>query len=249
MWYLSLIVLLILPIWWFCYNFQRKLPIKDGGRCLLIIAHPDDETMFFGPTLLKLIESNVKVFVLSITTGNFDGIGNVRKKELSNAIQMLGLSSDNLTILDMKEYSDGPNKWEIEKLSKIILQYMETLDCDAAITFDSGGISGHPNHISCFLALQFLYTNGLLPINLQVFILETVKIWRKYSSIFDLIPSFFLSTFFIVSSPKSILTIYSAMKQHYSQLVWFRFLYLIFSRYIFVNSLKRIPLHRYCTKK
>ncbi|KAE9548596.1 hypothetical protein FO519_008195 [Halicephalobus sp. NKZ332] len=216
---LLLFIVFLPPLWWIIYKSQRRLPVHSGGRCLLVIAHPDDETMFFGPTLLRLVESRIKIFVLSITTGNADGLGSVRKKELSLAIQKLGISPDTLTILDMKDYPDGFVKWETEKLARIILQYIEMLDCDCAITFDSHGVSRHPNHISCFSALQYLYTNGLLPTDVQVFVLETVRIFRKYSSLLDLLLTYLRSTFFNVSSPKDVLAIYAAMRQHKSQLV------------------------------
>lgn len=204
--------------------------------------------MFFGPVIRRLLSTNVHIFILSISCGNADGLGMIRKRELGAAIDKLGLTSDNLTILDLQDYPDGANKWEIEKLSKIILQYIEKLGCHLALTFDSCGISGHTNHISCFHALQYLYTNGLLPTDFQVFVLETVSIFRKYIWLFDLFPSYFRSTFLNISSPKDVLKIYSAMREHQSQLVWFRYLYMAFSRYIFINSLKRIPLHRYYTK-
>jgi N-acetylglucosaminylphosphatidylinositol deacetylase len=243
------IIATIVPIsWWILYKFQWGLPVSSNQRCLLVIAHPDDETMFFGPTIRRLLKSNVNIFILSISCGNADGLGTIRKRELGAAVQKLGVTSDNLTILDFQEYPDGNVKWEIEKLSRIILHYIEKIDCNLAITFDSGGISGHSNHISCFHALQYLYTNGLLPTDLQVFVLETVTILRKYSSLIDLIPSFFRSTFLNISSPMDALAIYSAMREHRSQLVWFRYLYMAFSRYIFINTLKRIPLHRYYTK-
>lgn len=32
------------------------------------------------------------------------------------------------------------------------------------------------------------------------------------------------------------------MKQHKSQMLWFRWLYIIFSRYIFINSLREMNL-------
>ena len=110
------------------------------------------------------------------------------------------------------------------------------------------GVSGHPNHIACFHALQYLYTNGLLPTDVQVFVLETVSLLRKYSSIFDFFLSSVRSTFLNIASPKDVFSIYSAMREHRSQLVWFRYLYLVFSRYIFMGSCKRIPIHRFYNK-
>ena len=141
---------------------------------------------------------------------------------------------------------DGQQKWETEKLARIVLQHMERLDIGLVLTFDEKGVSSHPNHISCFHAVQFLYTNGRVPQNVQIFVLETVSLIRKYIGFFDLYQSFFSPTFLILSSP---LNAWSAMREHKSQLVWFRYLYLIFSRYIVVNTLKRISLHRFMVNK
>lgn len=133
---------------------------------------------------------------------------------------------------------------------RIILQYIEKLDINIVISFDGYGVSGHPNHSSCFQSLQFLYTNGLIPIDVQIFVLDSVQLWRKYMSFFDLFISYFASTFLLIASPCDIFCIYSAMWAHKSQLLWFRYLYMIFSRYVIVNSLKRISLQsRFYSRK
>lgn len=36
---------------------------------LLVIAHPDDESMFFAPTLLELLRAGEQVHVLCLSTG------------------------------------------------------------------------------------------------------------------------------------------------------------------------------------
>lgn len=45
---------------------RRALPIRKGTRCLLVVAHPDDECMFFGPTILQLRAAECKVCALSL---------------------------------------------------------------------------------------------------------------------------------------------------------------------------------------
>lgn len=40
-------------------------------RALLVTAHPDDECMFFAPTILKLVESQAAVYLLCLSTGRF----------------------------------------------------------------------------------------------------------------------------------------------------------------------------------
>lgn len=50
-------------------RFERK--ISAAKRVLIITAHPDDECMFFGPTIYKLIsECSCQVYLLCLSTGN-----------------------------------------------------------------------------------------------------------------------------------------------------------------------------------
>eukprot|EP01048_Picozoa_sp_COSAG05_P013051 COSAG05_NODE_1354_length_5108_cov_24.726692_2_plen_102_part_00 len=57
-------------------------------RILLVTAHPDDETMFFGPMLLSR-QPGQKIFIYCLSTGNADGLGETRKKELMAATAAL----------------------------------------------------------------------------------------------------------------------------------------------------------------
>ncbi len=41
-------------------------------RALLVVAHPDDEAMFFAPTLLRLVASGGDTAVLCLSTGASD---------------------------------------------------------------------------------------------------------------------------------------------------------------------------------
>ncbi|TKR92583.1 hypothetical protein L596_007210 [Steinernema carpocapsae] len=205
--------------------------------------------MFFAPTLRALQKTNCSIYVLCVSSGDEAGLGVTRRREMREAVQALGIPSGNLTILDYDDFPDGFVRWDKEKLAHHLLEFMEKLDCDFVLTFDESGVSGHPNHSSCFSAMQFLYSNGLVPADVQIFVLETVPIWRKYVFSLDVIPSFFHSTFMYVSDLRSLLTVYSAIRHHRSQLVWFRYLYLLFSRYVLINTLKRIPLHKYYVSK
>ena len=52
---------------------RRKKSEKRNGRAknaLVVTAHPDDECMFFAPTILQLVqEPNTKVHLLCLSTG------------------------------------------------------------------------------------------------------------------------------------------------------------------------------------
>jgi N-acetylglucosaminylphosphatidylinositol deacetylase len=52
------------------FRFCRstKLP-ENVSRVLLVTAHPDDESMFFGPSLVALRKQNCRIFVLCMSKG------------------------------------------------------------------------------------------------------------------------------------------------------------------------------------
>lgn len=67
-------------------------------RVLLLTAHPDDECLFFSPTLLAL--AHHQVYSLTLSTGNADGLGNLRQRELHGSLDVLGVSPDRRWIID-----------------------------------------------------------------------------------------------------------------------------------------------------
>jgi N-acetylglucosaminylphosphatidylinositol deacetylase len=93
-----------------------------------------------------------------------------------------------------------------------------------------------------------------------IYSLTTVSIFRKYSSLMDLIFSLGEVKFDSLTLlrhpniqyskvPKSLLFLNNfgdwlkcrkAMKLHDSQMVWFRHLYILFSRYMFINNLQLV---------
>uniref|UniRef100_A0A0N5B776 N-acetylglucosaminylphosphatidylinositol deacetylase n=1 Tax=Strongyloides papillosus TaxID=174720 RepID=A0A0N5B776_STREA len=238
--YLFLFILSI----YFAISGNRPIKVNDESRILIVTAHPDDETMFFSPTIRDLVNTNNDVYILCVTSGDFYGQGRERKKELVNAVKKLGVKQGNVLVMDLTNYKDGPKMWEKEKLSKHILNHVEKLDINIVLTFDEYGVSGHNNHIGCFNSIQYLYSNGFLPTDVEVFVLESVSILRKYISFCDLIISRFRSRYIYISNFTNVLSAYSAMREHKTQLIWFRYLYMIFSRYIFINTFKRIHMKK-----
>jgi N-acetylglucosaminylphosphatidylinositol deacetylase len=97
---------------------------RNGDRILLLTAHPDDECMFFAPTLQALakvhgqpveqhtfhhqkIFSSVtykspttQVYSLCLSTGNADGLGETRRLELARSLDILGVESSNRWLID-----------------------------------------------------------------------------------------------------------------------------------------------------
>ena len=88
-------------------NVQPVLP-HQASRVLLITAHPDDECMFFGPTLTNLkssplageLNSVPEVFSLCLSVGDADGLGKVRKEELGRSLDVLHIPEDHRWSID-----------------------------------------------------------------------------------------------------------------------------------------------------
>uniref|UniRef100_A0A336M9X5 N-acetylglucosaminylphosphatidylinositol deacetylase n=1 Tax=Culicoides sonorensis TaxID=179676 RepID=A0A336M9X5_CULSO len=240
----------ILLYWLICYSQGwwrrhrgpfRKVDIPKVKRVLIVTAHPDDESMFFAPTILSLKErdENCRVFILCLSNGNFDKKGKERRTELWNACEVLSIDQSDVTLLNATHLQDDPNtEWKVEIIAQIVLKHIEALDIQLVITFDKDGVSHHPNHCAIFFAVASLCISAVLPKGCKVLTLESVNVLRKYISLFDLPISLLMS----ILSWANRRVAQEAMCQHKSQLLWFRRLYIIFSRFMIINSLQEIDL-------
>jgi N-acetylglucosaminylphosphatidylinositol deacetylase len=119
------------------------------------------------------------------------------------------------------------------------------------VTFDHKGISGHINHRSTYHGVKaFAAENPSIP----CYGLKTVFILRKFSSILDVSFSWLTTTLANLFSPsegdghdEAILVLqpdpllsHRVMNAHYSQYMWFRKLFVVFSRHNHINTLRRI---------
>uniref|UniRef100_A0A340TBD5 N-acetylglucosaminylphosphatidylinositol deacetylase n=1 Tax=Anopheles minimus TaxID=112268 RepID=A0A340TBD5_9DIPT len=219
----------------------RRSHLPPCNRALLVTAHPDDEVMFFGPTILELRRRQCRVFILCLSEGNHDRKGAVRRQELWDACESLGVRPEDITLVNATHLQDDPTaEWKTVTVANQLLRQLESLDAELLITFDKDGISGHPNHCAIYYATASLCLSGMIPSNCKVLTLETVNLCRKYLSIFDLPVTLLLSTNWVILSWRARRAIQNAMRLHNSQMVWFRKLYIVFSRYMVINTLREI---------
>eukprot|EP00574_Skeletonema_japonicum_P006138 CAMPEP_0201722312 /NCGR_PEP_ID=MMETSP0593-20130828/6724_1 /ASSEMBLY_ACC=CAM_ASM_000672 /TAXON_ID=267983 /ORGANISM="Skeletonema japonicum, Strain CCMP2506" /LENGTH=551 /DNA_ID=CAMNT_0048213247 /DNA_START=14 /DNA_END=1669 /DNA_ORIENTATION=+ len=161
----------------------------DQDIWLLITAHPDDESMFFTPTLRNLIHLDSKnerhnqkpnIQLLCLSNGDYRDVsdGPVRTKELYKACSLIGIdghkTSDtaSVIVLDDDRLKDGPNEvWNSDLIANTVLEHIQTILSSIQkqqstqpqlniniITFDQGGVSGHPNHVDAFRGItHFLH--------------------------------------------------------------------------------------------
>jgi N-acetylglucosaminylphosphatidylinositol deacetylase len=143
------------------------------------------------------------------------------------------------------------------RISKRTAKQAPEADIDVLLTFDRHGVSSHPNHRSLYYgAVAFLrevskHTAGWEP-PVNVYTLTTVNILRKYLSILDS-PVTILSVLFSgrvggpaptpLFSVSSILDYRRAQTAmttaHQSQMIWFRWGWIGWSRYMVINILKK----------
>ncbi|XP_003466355.2 N-acetylglucosaminyl-phosphatidylinositol de-N-acetylase [Cavia porcellus] len=217
---------------------QAGLP-GAGSRTLLVIAHPDDEAMFFAPTVLGLGRLKHRMSLLCFSAGNYYNQGEIRKKELLQSCDVLGIPPSCVMIIDNRDFPDDPGvQWDTEHVASVLLQHIEVNRINLVVTFDAGGVSGHSNHIALHAAVRALHSEGRFPKGCSVLTLQSVNVLRKYLSLLDLPWSLLRppDVLFVLTS-EEVARAKKAMFCHHSQLLWFRRLYILFSRYMRINSL------------
>lgn len=221
---------------------KKYVEPKRRRRVMVVIAHPDDEVMFFGPTILHFTQrEDALIYVLCLSTGDYYKAGKTRSAELLESCRILGIANDNVILYRCEDLPDNPRiLWPTLRTARLINQHLHALDIDMVVTFDQGGVSGHINHSSLYSAIQYLVEDEELPENCTAYSLDSVNVLRKYSSLLDVPMSYALSSCAFTVNYSHYFLIQRAMWAHASQYVWFRRLYMFFSRYVLINTLSKI---------
>lgn len=74
----------------------------------------------------------------------------------------------------------------------------------------------------------------------RLFTLDSVNVCRKYTCVFDLLLSMTLSNNWCILSWRDVGRVQRAMWAHRSQMVWYRRLYIMFSRYMWINTFREV---------
>ncbi|GLA43670.1 hypothetical protein AnigIFM63309_001601 [Aspergillus niger] len=253
----STAVFLYLLLAYYLAGDPRLVPhtIQQARNVLLVTAHPDDETLFFSPTILHG-RNNPDV------TRDYHGQGDIRKGEIERSCAALGIPSDRCVVLEHGALQDNPKKWwRQDVIQDIVAHYVHMWKVDLIYTFDDGGVSGHINHRAVSAGVR-KYAESF-PHAPPVYALQSTFLLRKYSSLIDLILTSvpfswrigaavltappaptehdtYGNKALLVSPWQTYLTARTAFSQHDSQYSWDRVLYLVVSRYMWFNNLYQI---------
>jgi N-acetyl-1-D-myo-inositol-2-amino-2-deoxy-alpha-D-glucopyranoside deacetylase len=124
----------------------------EGRSILAVFAHPDDESLACGGTLVRLADEGVRVVLICATHGERgslsgpvldDELGRTRSLELRDAAAALGIAD--VLILD---HPDGNLRWAgVTELHAQIVMAIRQYAPAAVITFGEDGLYWHLDHI------------------------------------------------------------------------------------------------------
>ena len=219
-------------------DLKKELP--SIGSVLLIIAHPDDEIMFWTPTIQTFLGNNITLKILCLSNGNYNGLGELREKEFDDISRALNLPDNQ--ILNMQELQDNINlKWEPSIVSEQIEEFLKNNeDVKTIITFDGNGVTKHPNHISCYDGLKYYlnkHSDECKKNKIKVYTLDSFNFILQYTIIVPLLNAlfkrhgFYLMTFF---------NSYKYMRYYKTQFNLLRKAHVLLSGYSYFNSYTKL---------
>ena len=130
--------------------------MADSLKLMLVVAHPDDESLGMGGTLARYAAEGVATSLITATRGQRgwfgapdenpgpEMLGQIRERELRDAARTLGVGE--LILLD---YMDGDlDQTDPREIVPLIAGHIRRLRPQVVITFDPFGVYGHPDHIA-----------------------------------------------------------------------------------------------------
>ncbi|OLN95495.1 putative vacuolar protein sorting-associated protein TDA6-like protein 2 [Colletotrichum chlorophyti] len=189
------VIAILVPIvlqWALAYPLggdARLLPyeLQSAKNILIVTAHPDDECLFFAPSILAVLGRNHHLTggLLAMSVGNNKGIGDTRKQELKGSCHALGIDPLRCEALDHPDLQDNPKLWwSASAIQPILKDYVRKWKIDAIITFDEYGVSGHINHRAVSAAVsEYVANDSTAPVAYK---LVSTALARKYTFILDL---------------------------------------------------------------
>jgi N-acetylglucosaminylphosphatidylinositol deacetylase len=236
-----------------CYNSKDERK-KDSG----------EET--------RTAATATKVYLICLSNGNYQKQGAERAKELKkSALEVFKLDgcviADSEDLQDGPK-----EQWPLNEIANVVHECVQYYSPDVIITFDEFGISRHLNHVQTHKGVMRFaieakmgaipnaeYTKENIP---EVYVLETKPFYRTFLGCLDYWPSVAFDSkqmttttmsnnnnnnnnnidHGIVLCAKNPFLVLKAMQTHRTQWVWFRKLYVLFSRYTIVNTLRRVQI-------
>lgn len=145
---------------------MENLNLKKG-RALVVVAHPDDETIWMGGTILKFPKISWTIFSLCRKSDPD------RSPKFKKVCSLYGAKS---LISDLEDEGVLTVAKSIPLIEKMIISKFKNKKFKFVFTHGSDGEYGHPRHVGCNLAIQKIIKNKLISAeNLFFFAYENKK--------------------------------------------------------------------------
>lgn len=134
--------------------------MSEKLKLLAVLAHPDDESLGFGGTLVHYAAEGVETHLVTATHGQSgryrghpqgapehpgpDALAAIRERELRAACEVLGLRSVSLLGYVDGRLDQAPPREAVGR----IVACVRRVRPHVVMTFDPGGAYGHPDHIA-----------------------------------------------------------------------------------------------------
>ena len=200
------------------------------------------------PTVCALHEAGYALHLLSLTTGNADGLGSQRVAELHAVAEALHLAA--VTVLNRSAFADGFGEvWDVDAAAEAVRMHIlkSSAHFELVVTFDELGVTGHPNHRDTHLAVRGA-ARRLTGRWAAFMSLRTRSLSRAFSANLEALALALTSHHGQQQSGDLLFWAHSpawswhAMTLHTSQWLWFRKLYVLLSRYSYINELQPFEL-------
>jgi LmbE family N-acetylglucosaminyl deacetylase len=127
------------------------------SSALAVVAHPDDESFGLGAVIDAVVQAGGCVSVLCFTRGEASTLGaglpdlpTVRTKEFATAAAILGVTDTRL--LDYPD--DRLSAVPVPELAEHVVRFAAQAKPTHLLVFDSGGVTGHPDHAAATAAAR-----------------------------------------------------------------------------------------------
>jgi len=129
--------------------------MQNTSGLLVVMAHPDDESMGCGGAILRHTRAGVPVSLVCATRGEAgwsgkpfgakqEDLAQIRTAELEEAAAALGISS-----VEVWDYPDGGvNGCDPQEITDRVWEQISRLRPKAVVGWGPDGVYGHPDHIA-----------------------------------------------------------------------------------------------------
>jgi len=132
---------------------NKQLNLKNGTRALVIVAHPDDETIWMGGTIMRYPQADWTIF--SLCRGDDPDRAPKFKRVCAHY-------KARPVITDLEDEGQMSVEETVPVIKQLLTDNLANMDYDYIFTHGPNGEYSHPRHLGVNLAVTEMVQNGEL---------------------------------------------------------------------------------------